>query len=206
MKTKLIWVTPDAEKIVMYCARVSNPKNQNSEDFRLIEYLVKNKHWSPLEMASACFEIETTTRIAPQILRHKSFSFQQFSQRYSEFQQFEEVKPRRQDLKNRQNSIDDLSEEIKNDFNIDLHNIQEYSRVAYNKAINSGISKESAAFLLPGTTQTKLYMAGTLRSWIHYVDLRTGNGTQLEHMEIAQSIKNELATQVPNIAKAVNWK
>ena len=205
MKTKMVWITPNPEKIIMYCARVSNPKNQDSEDFKLIEYLIKNKHWSPLEMASACFEIQTSRRISPQILRHRTFSFQEFSQRYAKVQEFEPVHPRRQDKTNRQNSIDDLDEFTLSQFNNNIENIQHMSMKYYEEAINAGISKESAAFLLPGTSQTTLYMSGTLRSWVHYLEVRTQKGTQPEHMDIANSIKEELTTHVPNIAKAVGW-
>jgi len=205
MKTKLVWITPEAEKTVMFCARVSNPKNQNSDNFKLIEFLLKENHWSPLEMANACFEIQTSRRISPQILRHRSFSFQEFSQRYAAVQEFEPVHPRRQDLSNRQNSIDDLDFPLIDEFNNDLDEIQQLCMRAYHNALDRGISKESAAFLLPGTSKTTLYMNGTLRSWVHYLNLRSGNGTQREHMDIAESIKKELAIHVPNIAKVVGW-
>jgi thymidylate synthase (FAD) len=205
MKTRLVWITPDAEAQVMYCARVSNPKNQNSGNFKLIEHLIKEGHWSPLEMANACFEIETSRRISPQILRHRSFSFQEFSQRYAAVQEFEPVHPRRQDKINRQNSIDDLDETVLREFDKDLDEIQKISMRAYESALANGVSKESAAFLLPGTSQTRIYMNGTLRSWVHYINLRTGNGTQKEHMDIANSIKAQLSEHIPNIAKAVGW-
>lgn len=207
MKTRLVWITPDAENVVSYCARVSNPKNQ--ENYKtapgLLKYCMDEGHWSVFEMASACFEIETSRAIAPQILRHRSFSFQEFSQRYADASQlgFEDVKPRRQDNENRQNSFDDLSLETRNWFINELTCLNMDSSALYKEALKRGIAKESARFLLPQCVSTRLYMSGTLRSWIHYIKLRTHPSTQLEHREIALSIKEELVKQCPIIFGAI---
>ena len=183
----------DAQELIAYCARVSNPSNQlNTETSeKLIKYLIKNAHWSPLEMVSACLEIETTRDIARQILRHRSFSFQEFSQRYAnpvkdlEFTTREE---RMQDTKNRQNSIKTNDSEIINKWNEKQKDVIDLAVDAYNWAIESGIAKEQARSVLPeGNTVSRLYMNGTLRSWIHYIQLRAANGTQKEHMEIANA-------------------
>ena len=202
MKVKLVsYSTPteeflnegidNAQELVAFCARVSNPSNQlNTETSeKLIKYLIKNAHWSPLEMVSACLEIETTRDIARQILRHRSFSFQEFSQRYANpVKDFEFVtrEARLQDLKNRQNSIENDDEEISNMWIEKQEHIINEARETYNWAIENGIAKEQARAVLPeGNTVSRMYMNGTLRSWIHYIELRSGNGTQKEHMEIA---------------------
>jgi len=183
----------DAQELVAFCARVSNPSNQlNTETSeKLITYLIKNAHWSPLEMVSACLEIETTRDIARQMLRHRSFSFQEFSQRYAnpvEDLEFVTREARMQDPKNRQNSIDTDNSEIVNEWTSKQNEVIEAATNAYNWAIDSGIAKEQARSVLPeGNTVSKLYMNGTLRSWIHYIELRAGNGTQKEHMEIAKA-------------------
>jgi len=183
----------DAQELVAFCARVSNPSNQlNTETSeKLITYLIKNAHWSPLEMVSACLEIETTRDIARQMLRHRSFSFQEFSQRYAnpvEDLEFVTREARMQDPKNRQNSIDTDNSEIVNEWTSKQKEVIEAATNAYNWAIESGIAKEQARSVLPeGNTVSKLYMNGTLRSWIHYIELRAGNGTQKEHMEIAKA-------------------
>ncbi|MFL2678294.1 MAG: FAD-dependent thymidylate synthase [Candidatus Actinomarina sp.] len=183
----------DAQELVAFCARVSNPSNQlNTETSeKLINYLIKNAHWSPLEMVSACLEIETTRDIARQILRHRSFSFQEFSQRYAnpvKDLEFEIREARLQDDKNRQNSVETNDEEIISKWNDLQKEVIETSKNAYNWAIESGIAKEQARSVLPeGNTVSKLYMNGTLRSWIHYIQLRAANGTQKEHMEIAKA-------------------
>jgi thymidylate synthase (FAD) len=205
MKVRLISVTPDAEKTVLYCARVSNPKNQDSENTGLLSYCIKHAHWSIFEMADMCVEIETSRAISAQILRHKSFFFQEFSQRYAEAQGFETYEARRQDTKNRQNSIDDMPEIDKAWFKQAQKCLQDYSRLAYEEALSRGIAKEQARFLLPMSTSTKLYMKGSIRSWLHYLDLRCANGTQLEHQEIANEIKKLFCEQFPIIAKAKNW-
>ena len=179
--------------MVAFCARVSNPSNQlNTETSeKLINYLIKNAHWSPLEMVSACLEIETTRDIARQILRHRSFSFQEFSQRYAnpvKDLEFEIREARLQDGKNRQNSVETNDEEIISKWNDLQKDVIETSKKAYNWAIESGIAKEQARSVLPeGNTVSRLYMNGTLRSWIHYIQLRASNGTQKEHMEIAKA-------------------
>lgn len=207
MKTRLVWITPDAENVVSYCARVSNPKNQ--ENYKtapgLLKYCMDEGHWSVFEMASACFEIETSRAIAPQILRHRSFSFQEFSQRYADATQFdfELINPRRQDTFNRQNSFDDLDIETKKWFQNLLEAVHQAAYEDYEEALKRGIAKESARFMLPLSTTTRLYMSGTLRSWIHYIKLRTHPSTQLEHREIALSIKAELVKQCPIIFGAI---
>ena len=183
----------DAQELVAFCARVSNPSNQlNTETSeKLITYLIKNAHWSPLEMVSACLEIETTRDIARQMLRHRSFSFQEFSQRYAnpvEDLEFVTREARMQDPKNRQNSIDTDNSEIVNEWKSKQNEVIEAATNAYNWAIDSGIAKEQARSVLPeGNTVSRLYMNGTLRSWIHYIELRAGNGTQKEHMQIAKA-------------------
>jgi len=183
----------DAQELVAFCARVSNPSNQlNTETSeKLITYLIKNAHWSPLEMVSACLEIETTRDIARQMLRHRSFSFQEFSQRYAnpvEDLEFVTREARMQDPKNRQNSIDTDNSEIVNEWISKQNEVINAATNAYNWAIDSGIAKEQARSVLPeGNTVSRLYMNGTLRSWIHYIELRAGNGTQKEHMEIAKA-------------------
>tara|TARA_X000000368_G_scaffold394372_1_gene360851 strand:+ start:1489 stop:2151 length:663 start_codon:yes stop_codon:yes gene_type:complete len=183
----------DAQELVAFCARVSNPSNQlNTETSeKLITYLIKNAHWSPLEMVSACLEIETTRDIARQMLRHRSFSFQEFSQRYAnpvKDLEFVTREARMQDPKNRQNSIETENTDIVNEWTSKQNEVIEIATNAYNWAIDSGIAKEQARSVLPeGNTVSRLYMNGTLRSWIHYIELRAANGTQKEHMEIAQA-------------------
>jgi len=209
MKVKLISFSqaPDynesALDLVAYCARVSNPDNQNNKETseKLVKYLMKHKHWSPLEMVSACLEIETTRDIARQILRHRSFSFQEFSQRYADPTKdldFEIREARMQDPKNRQNSIptDDFS--IKHQWEEMQKDIIRASRHAYTWAIEKGIAKEQARAVLPeGNTVSRMYVNGTLRSWIHYIELRGANGTQLEHMEIAWAVADAIAKIFP---------
>ena len=183
----------DAQELVAFCARVSNPSNQlNTETSeKLINYLIKNAHWSPLEMVSACLEIETTRDIARQMLRHRSFSFQEFSQRYAnpvKDLEFVTREARLQDPKNRQNSIETDNSEVVSEWNSKQNEVIEIATKAYNWAIESGIAKEQARSVLPeGNTVSRLYMNGTLRSWIHYIELRAANGTQKEHMEIANA-------------------
>lgn len=201
MNTKLIWITPNAAQVISDCARVSNPANQGKDGTKLIQYLIEHQHWSPLEMASACFEIETTRDIARQILRHRSFSFQEFSQRYAEAPSdimFREA--RLQDVKNRQNSIENTDEELQNWFDYQVHSVQLAARQVYEEALKRGIAKEQARCVLPeGLTYSRMYMTGTIRSWKHYVDLRSGNGTQKEHQLIAQAIGQQLKEQLPNL-------
>ena len=206
---KLVWITPDAEALVGKIARVSNPNNQdNPEVEKLLKYLIKHKHWSPFEMASMCVEIHTTRAISPQILRHRSFSFQEFSQRYAiPTDTFATVFPelRRQDKKNRQNSTNDLPEETLEYYQ---EKIEEHFRqgvTLYESLIHSDVAKECARSVLPINTVTRLYMSGTIRSWLHYADLRCSHGTQEEHKKVAESVKAILQEQVPTIAHAM-WE
>lgn len=199
---KLISVTNDAEKTIMYCARVSNPKNQQSTNSKLLNYCIKHGHWSIFEMANMVVEIETSRAISAQILRHRSFSFQEFSQRYAEVLDVEYYKARRQDDKNRQNSIDDMSPEDLMWFENAQITVADVARRHYEKALEMGIAKEQARFLMPMSSSTKLYMNGTIRSWIHYIDLRTTPGTQKEHRDIAKDIKKIFKEQFPIIAEA----
>lgn len=205
MEVKLIWTTPEAEKHILFCARVSNPTNQTSENTKLLGYCIKNSHWSIFEMADMCVEIKTSRAIAAQILRHRSFTFQEFSQRYAEVTQFETYPARRQDLKNRQNSIDDMSDDTKQWFQNAQNEIIGLSNAKYHTAIGMGIAKEQARFLLPLSTQTTLYMKGNLRSWITYIDVRCDSSTQLEHREIANEVKKIFTEQFPVIAEAKGW-
>jgi thymidylate synthase (FAD) len=201
----LVHITPDAEKLVAYMARVSNPANQDNQETapKLIRYLIKHKHWSPLEMVSMCVEINTTRSIAAQILRHRSFSFQEFSQRYAEVTAPAVVPElRRQDLKNRQNSVDDLDPRLVQRLNRRVEFLYENASSLYNDLLEAGVAKECAREVLPLATPTRLYMHGTLRSWIHYCQLRCANGTQKEHQDIACAIKDILAEQVPDIYEA----
>lgn len=198
----------DAQELVAFCARVSNPSNQMNKETseKLIKYLIKHQHWSPLEMVSACMEIETTRDIAHQIVRHRSFSFQEFSQRYAnpaEFgNQFVPREARLQDQKNRQNSIETVDTELIGQWIIKQNEVINVARQAYEWAIENGIAKEQARVVLPeGNTKTRLYMNGTIRSWVHYIDLRGANGTQKEHMEIAHACAKVIATVFPIIDK-----
>ena len=202
---KLVHITPDAERLVAYMARVSNPANQDNQETapKLIRYLIKHKHWSPLEMVSMCVEINTTRSIAAQILRHRSFSFQEFSQRYALVIDEPQVPAlRRQDTKNRQNSIDDLDKEVELDYRVTINDHFQKSVALYLDLVEAGVAKECAREVLPLATPTRLYMHGTLRSWIHYCQLRCANGTQKEHQDIACAVKGILAEQVPDIYEA----
>lgn len=197
-----------AEGIVAFCARVSSPANQDNYNTapKLLRYLVANKHWSPLEMANMVIEIETGRDVAPQILRHRSFSFQEFSQRYAVASMgYQEREARKQDLKNRQNSTDDLPDDIKIWFKNAQEVAWQQATDKYEYALSRGIAKECARSLLPLNTTTKMYMNGTLRSWAHYIDLRSANGTQKEHQDIALAVKAIFCEQFPNIAKALEW-
>lgn len=203
--TKLIHITPDSEKLIAYCARVSSPNPENPNFDKLLGYCIKHQHWSVFEMANMCIEINTSRGISAQILRHRSFNFQEFSQRYAEAQNFKQYEARRQDLKNRQNSIDDMEPWAKEWFKITQEKEQKRALGLYNTALSIGIAKEQARFLLPLSTSTKLYMNGTIRSWIHYITLRTDVATQLEHREIAEECKQIFIKELPLIAKALNW-
>jgi len=210
MSVRLISVTPDAEKTMGYVARVSNPSNQeNPKVAGLLKYCVKHQHWSVFEQAFMTLEIETTRGLAAQILRHRSFTYQEFSQRYADSSLLGDKIPlpelRRQDTKNRQNSIDD----------IDPFTIQKYQMLMqdhfkdamdlYQKMLDEGIAKECARFVLPLATPTRLYMSGSCRSWIHYITLRSANGTQKEHMDIAEACKKIFVEQFPTVAEALEW-
>lgn len=194
-----------SEAIMMYCARVSNPANQTSDNTGLIKYCAKAGHWSIFEMSNFVFEIVTSRAITAQILRHRSFSFQEFSQRYSEATSFETYPARRQDFKNRQNSIADMSTEDLEWFEKAQADIQDAAAYLYEQALARGIAKEQSRMLLPMSTTSKIYMNGSLRSYIHYINVRTDPSTQLEHREIAEAIKVALAKEVPNVAQALGW-
>lgn len=206
MEVNFVHITPDAEKLIAYCARVSSPNQDNPEYEGLLKYCIKHKHWSVFEMASMCVEIETSRAIAQQILRHRSFHFQEFSQRYAKATAIEIYDARRQDTKNRQNSIDDMSLDDKIWFTNAQMEIGDISLKLYKEAIDRNIAKEQARYLLPLATQTKLYMHGTVRDWIHYLNLRTANGTQLEHAEIAKEIQEIFIKHLPTISKALEWE
>lgn len=197
-----------AEEIISYIARVSNPSNQmNTETApKLLKYLTANKHWSPFEHISFTLEIVTSRGIAAQILRHRSFVFQEFSQRYAEATEFCTYEARRQDNKNRQNSIADMSEEDRDWFKKAQQDIQNDAYYLYQEALKRGIAKEQARFLLPLSTQTKLYMTGNVRSWLHYIELRSANGTQKEHADIANAAKIVFTENFPSTAEAMGWK
>lgn len=215
MKVKLVSLTKpigelehlSPEELIAYCARVSNPSNQMNNETapKLLAYCIKNAHWSIFELVHMTVEIQTSRAIAQQILRHRSFSFQEFSQRYAKATEFETYEARRQDTKNRQNSIDDLSAPVKDWFQNAQKEIQEMSELLYNSALKRGIAKEQARFLLPSSTQTTIYMSGSVRSWIHYLQLRCGNGTQLEHKDIADSIKRIFVEQFPHTSEALQF-
>ncbi len=206
---QLITSTPNAEKSMAYIARVSNPKNQDNKDFtKLLGYGIKNEHWSVFEQAYMTLQIETTRGIAAQILRHRSFTFQEFSQRYADSTQLGEIpipELRRQDNKNRQNSISDLPEELISQFNKQIKHQFNLSKQLYEDMLKAGIAKECARFVLPLATPTRIYMTGSCRSWIHYINLRTANGTQKEHMDIARECKKIFSNQYPVVSAALNW-
>jgi len=194
----------NCQDLIAFCARVSNPSNQLNKETsdKLIRYLIKHKHWSPLEMVSACLEINTTRDIAHQIVRHRSFSFQEFSQRYADPAEFGDQfvlrEARLQDTTNRQNSIETNDREIKKEWAKRQQYVIDLAKVTYEWAIDNGIAKEQARAVLPeGNTKTRLYMNGTLRSWVHYIELRSANGTQREHMEIAQACAKVIAEIFP---------
>ena len=209
-KVKLISVTPDAEKHIAYVARVSNPKNQNNENFAgLLKYCIKHGHWSIFEQSFMTLEIETTRGIAAQILRHRSFTYQEFSQRYADSNLLGEVELpelRRQDTKNRQNSIDDLDPEVVEKLNKQMNTLFSSAFSLYNQMLEKGVAKECARFVLPLATPTRIYMSGSARSWIHYINLRSGHGTQKEHMDIANECKSIFVEQFPSVAEAMEWE
>jgi thymidylate synthase (FAD) len=210
MNVSLISVSPNTEKTIAYCARVSNPNNQNSEEYaKLLKYCITHGHWSIFEMGNMVLEIETTRGIAAQILRHRSFSFQEFSQRYADASYLGESinvpELRTQDTKNRQNSIDDLDEVKQAIYNQNIRELFAKSKALYGQMINDGVAKECARFVLPLATPTRMYMNGTIRSWIHYINLRTANGTQKEHMDVALQCKDIFTKQLPVVSEALGW-
>jgi thymidylate synthase (FAD) len=204
---KLVWITPEAEQQIEFCARVSNPKGQDKIDTtgKLLRYLVKHKHWSPFEMASACVEITTTRDISAQILRHRSFSFQEFSQRYAEVSAVPVIPElRRQDNTNRQNSIDDLDYLRQDLYSSKIQHLFDESYRLYNELLEEGVAKECARKILPMNSPTRLYMSGTIRSWIHYLSVRKGPETQLEHRMIATQINQVLNKEMSNLWEVIN--
>ena len=210
MQVKLISVTPDAEKTMGYVARVSNPNNQeNPKVAGLLSYCIKHQHWSVFEQAHMTLEIETTRGLAAQILRHRSFTFQEFSQRYADSSILADEIPmfdlRRQDTKNRQNSIDDVDPFIKQELEITIQRHFQSAMEIYKHMLEMGIAKECARFVLPLATPTRLYMTGSVRSWIHYIELRSAHGTQKEHMDIANECKKVFSEQFPIVATALEW-
>ena len=209
MKVCLVSVTPDAEKTIGYIARVSNPNNQdNPKVEKLLEYCIKHQHWSIFEQATMTLQIETSRGIAAQILRHRSFTFQEFSQRYADTNLLGNIplpELRRQDTKNRQNSIDDIAEEDARRLHKAIAAYFAEGVDLYNELLREGIAKECARFVLPLATPTRIYMSGTIRSWIHYIDLRSAHGTQKEHMDIANGAKKIFIEQFPTISTALEW-
>jgi thymidylate synthase (FAD) len=209
MTVKFISITPDAEKTMAYIARVSNPKNQDNENFSgLLRYCINHQHWSVFEQSSMTLEIETTRGIAAQILRHRSFTYQEFSQRYADSNLLGEIELpelRRQDDKNRQNSIDDLEPEMVEKFNRQMNTLFSSAFGLYNQMLQAGVAKECARFVLPLATPTKIYMTGSCRSWIHYINLRSAHGTQKEHMDIANACKKIFIEQFPAVSEALDW-
>lgn len=210
MIAKLISVTPDAEQTMAYIARVSNPSNQNNEKYAgLLGYCIKHNHWSVFEQSSMTLEIETTRAIAAQILRHRSFTFQEFSQRYADSSMLANKitlpELRRQDIKNRQNSIDDLDPFVQQSLELQMQTLFDSSMALYQQMLERGVAKECARNVLPLCVGTRIYMTGSCRSWIHYVNLRTANGTQKEHMQVAESCKEIFIEQFPTVSEALGW-
>ena len=210
MTVKLVSVTPDAEQTMAYVARVSNPANQDNENYAgLLRYCIKHNHWSVFEQSFMTLEIETTRAIAAQILRHRSFTFQEFSQRYADSSLLSKAIPlpelRRQDTKNRQNSIDDLDQETVELLNRQMETLFNSSMSLYQQMLERGVAKECARNVLPLCTPTRIYMSGSCRSWIHYINLRSANGTQKEHMEIAEACQKVFVEQFPTVAEALEW-
>lgn len=209
-KACLVSVTPDAEKTMAYIARVSNPANQENPNFaKLLKYCIDHQHWSVFEQSTMTLEIETTLDIATQILRHRSFCFQQFSQRYADASLLAEEIPvpelRKQDTKNRQNSTDDLDPELKRSFERRIKHVFADIMDLYDDMLTAGVAKECARKVLPQNTPTRIYMTGSCRSWIHYIGLREKNGTQKEHMQVAEAAKKVFVCQFPNVSEALGW-
>ena len=209
MKVELVSITPDAEKTMAYIARVSNPSNQGNDNFSgLLRYCIKHEHWSVFEQSFMTLEIETTRGLAAQILRHRSFTFQEFSQRYADSNLLGEIdlpELRRQDVKNRQNSINDLDPAITDKLQKQMITLFSSSLSLYNQMLESGVAKECARFVLPLATPTRLYMTGSCRSWIHYINLRSAHGTQKEHMVIAEACRKVFTEQFPSVSEALDW-
>ena len=207
---KLVSVTPDAEKTIAYVARVSNPQNQENEKFAgLLRYCIQHGHWSVFEQAFMTLEINTTRGLAAQILRHRSFTYQEFSQRYQDVSHIREDIPlpelRSQDLKNRQNSVDDVSPAIVNKYNARMRKHFDASIDLYKEMLHDGIAKQWARFVLPLATPTRLYMTGSVRSWIHYIELRSAHGTQKEHMDLVENVRKVFVQQFPVVSEALDW-
>ena len=209
MDVNLVSITPDAEKTMAYIARVSNPSNQDNDKYAgLLKYCIKHNHWSVFEQSSMTLEIETTRAIAAQILRHRSFTFQEFSQRYAASTALGNIdlpELRRQDDKNRQNSTDDLDPEMVEKFNKQMITLFSSSKALYEQMLSQGVAKECARMVLPLCTPTRIYMTGSCRSWIHYINLRSAHGTQKEHMEIAEACREVFTEQFPSVSEALDW-
>ena len=209
MKVELVSITPDAEKTMAYIARVSNPNNQDNEKFAgLLRYCIQHNHWSVFEQSSMTLEIETTRAIAAQILRHRSFTFQEFSQRYADAKLLETIELpelRRQDSKNRQNSIDDLDLKVADTLNRQMNTLFSSAFSLYTQMLESGVAKECARMVLPLCTPTRIYMTGSCRSWIHYINLRSAHGTQKEHMDIANKCRKVFIEQFPSVSESLEW-
>jgi len=209
MTVKLVSVTPDAEQLMAYIARVSNPSNQDNEKYAgLLKYCIKHNHWSVFEQSTMTLEIETTRAIAAQILRHRSFTFQEFSQRYASSNDLGDIdlpELRRQDTKNRQNSIDDLDSEMVDKLNRQMITLFSSAKSLYTQMLDAGVAKECARMVLPLCTPTRIYMTGSCRSWIHYINLRSAHGTQKEHMVIAEGCRKVFTEQFPAVSEALEW-
>ena len=209
MNVKLISITPDAEQMMAYIARVSNPSNQDNEKYAgLLKYCINHNHWSVFEQSSMTLEIETTRAIAAQILRHRSFTFQEFSQRYAASTALGDIELpelRKQDLKNRQNSTDDLDPEMVETLNRQMITLFSSAKALYTQMLEDGVAKECARMVLPLCTPTRIYMTGSCRSWIHYINLRSAHGTQKEHMVIAEACRKVFTEQFPAVSEALEW-
>tara|TARA_B100001989_G_scaffold436_2_gene333 strand:+ start:28391 stop:29023 length:633 start_codon:yes stop_codon:yes gene_type:complete len=209
MNVKLVSITPDAEQTMAYIARVSNPSNQDNEKYSgLLKYCIKHNHWSVFEQSSMSLEIETSRAIAAQILRHRSFTFQEFSQRYAASTALGDIplpELRRQDEKNRQNSTNDLEPEKIEKFEKQMETLFSSAKSLYEQMLSQGVAKECARMVLPLCTPTRIYMTGSCRSWVHYINLRSAHGTQKEHMQIAEECRKIFIEQFPNVSEALEW-
>ena len=210
MNVQFVSITPDAEKTMGYIARVSNPANQDNEKYAgLLRYCIKHNHWSVFEQSSMTLEIETTRAIAAQILRHRSFTYQEFSQRYAASTTLGDIdlpELRRQDEKNRQNSTDDLDPEVVEKLNKQMITLFSSSKALYESMLKQGVAKECARFVLPLATPTRIYMTGSCRSWIHYINLRSAHGTQKEHIDLVSEVRSIFVEQFPTVAEALDWR